>query len=427
MSQGIQNRALGQGSPTAVPAILAAMLIALMSTGWKAAAASESSQAVVPSAVPTLKQVFSPPGQPDPNGDTGVLDCTAASETMVLEYLQAARHVSGTADYPTVRRILRGNTPAREGISVNTAADYTPSLTNGVASAQVQILTPATWQSVVTSDLNAGFPVVAGIADWRLLSNGSQLAGAYAHAIVVAGVGAGGVTYNDPWFGQQEHLSLQAFATAWGTPAGGYPSWVALRFSSQPTTPPAQPTTPPDWRNAKFTLQCDGVSPQPFTVQLHDGSATVAATPGSGYATFGLSLDAVTTGNLTGVAGTQTAVLINCQPAPTNNGFSFDEVQVLSGPGQVLGELPELLSPPPAPQLPIAAVYDVWGQPHYRGVLLRPDGQLGDGAFSSSHSYLALGRPALRAGKRVNPRVNSSSTMRATPPWEYFTAKPPKA
>src|SRR4051794_31426222 len=67
---------------------------------------------------------------------------------------------------------------------------------------------------------------------------------------------------------------------------------------------PTPTGTAGDWRNATYTVTCDGVIPGGFRATLHDGAAKVPAeisdTPS--YTDFDVDLEATATGDVDGTA-----------------------------------------------------------------------------------------------------------------------------
>lgn len=109
--------------------------------------------------------------------------------------------------------------------------------------------------------------------------------------------------------------------------------------------------SPVDWRNTSYTMNCGGLS-HPFTVQLHDGKATVPGDSGA-YTRYDVSVEAITKpGDLTADNKPETAVLLACSPEPSN--FFVEDVQVFKPDGGLLAELPhaESLTPSNSPLPP---------------------------------------------------------------------------
>lgn len=114
----------------------------------------------------------------------------------------------------------------------------------------------------------------------------------------------------------------------------------------------ATPSAQHDWRNATYSLTCDGVVPDEFRAKLVNGvarvSADVSQTPYFDY--FDVRAEARVTGDLDGDRKSDTVVLLQCSPQPSN-GF-VEEVQVFGADGSRLGVLP---SPRMLPEATILA------------------------------------------------------------------------
>jgi hypothetical protein len=105
-------------------------------------------------------------------------------------------------------------------------------------------------------------------------------------------------------------------------------------------TAPATGVAPPDWRNASYTMTCDGVVPAGFEATLVDGSARVVA-DGSRpphYDYYDVRLEATASGDIDGDGVPDTVVLLQCSPQPSNG--ILEEAQVFSGADGRLGVLP---------------------------------------------------------------------------------------
>jgi hypothetical protein len=95
-----------------------------------------------------------------------------------------------------------------------------------------------------------------------------------------------------------------------------------------------------DWRDATYTITCDGVVPDGFQATLHHGAATVPADASQTpyYQSYDVKLEADATGDL-GVDGKpDTVVLLQCHPQPSNG--LLEEAQVFNAKGQLIAGLP---------------------------------------------------------------------------------------
>src|SRR3954451_2868763 len=95
-----------------------------------------------------------------------------------------------------------------------------------------------------------------------------------------------------------------------------------------------------DWRDATYTITCDGVVPGGFRATLHDGAATVPAdvsdTPA--YLSFDVRLEATASGDLDGDGRPDTVVLLQCHPQPSNG--IVEEGQIVNAGGRLIAGLP---------------------------------------------------------------------------------------
>jgi hypothetical protein len=92
-----------------------------------------------------------------------------------------------------------------------------------------------------------------------------------------------------------------------------------------------------DWRDAMYTVTCDGVVPTGFQATLHDGAASVASeTPD--YQSFDVKFEADATGDLDGDGRPDTVVLLQCHPQPSNG--LVEEVQVFDAHDHLIAGLP---------------------------------------------------------------------------------------
>jgi hypothetical protein len=136
------------------------------------------------------------------------------------------------------------------------------------------------------------------------------------------------------------------FASRLGwAPAVGLAACVLLAGCSSPTGSAAAGTSPAprphDWRNADYTITCDGVVPGGFRVTLVNGAARVPADTGETpyYDYFDVRFEAAASGgDLDGDGVPDTVVLLQCSPQPSNG--ILEEAQVFSGARGLLGELP---------------------------------------------------------------------------------------
>jgi hypothetical protein len=95
-----------------------------------------------------------------------------------------------------------------------------------------------------------------------------------------------------------------------------------------------------DWRDATYTLTCDGLVPGGFPAPLVKGVARVPADAGQTpyYQYYDVRFEAATTGDVDGDGAPDTVVLLQCSPQPSNG--IVEEVQVFRAGGSLLGELP---------------------------------------------------------------------------------------
>jgi hypothetical protein len=119
-----------------------------------------------------------------------------------------------------------------------------------------------------------------------------------------------------------------------------------------PAPPPPEPVTNVDWRNREYQLDCAGIAPKPFRVQVTDGQGVAQ---GSGdIDRFEIAIQAVATGDLTRDGQPEAAVLVYCSPQPSN--YYRQEVQVFTAGPQLLAKLPELQPLPDG--LSLLPIYD---------------------------------------------------------------------
>jgi hypothetical protein len=97
---------------------------------------------------------------------------------------------------------------------------------------------------------------------------------------------------------------------------------------------------PPDWRDASYTITCDGVVPAGFPVTLRNGAARVptdvSQTPYYDY--FDVRFEAAASGDLAGIGAPATVVLLQCSPQPSNG--ILEEAQVFAADRHRVGVLP---------------------------------------------------------------------------------------
>ncbi|MGY1620522.1 hypothetical protein ACI797_27595 [Geodermatophilus sp. SYSU D00691] len=96
----------------------------------------------------------------------------------------------------------------------------------------------------------------------------------------------------------------------------------------------------PDWRNAAYTITCDGIVPAGFRASLVDGTTRVPAddTRPPFYAYYEVTYEGETSGDVDGDGEDDTVVLLECSPQPSNG--IVQEVQVFTADGDLLAELP---------------------------------------------------------------------------------------
>jgi hypothetical protein len=131
---------------------------------------------------------------------------------------------------------------------------------------------------------------------------------------------------------------------------------IALPAAAVPSTPVAgatiQTAFPADrvhWRNTTYTLNCAGVAPKPFKVQVRNGKGH--GSPDSRYDMgYFIDVEAVAVGDLTGDDLPEAAVLLSCSPQPSN--FFVQEVQIFTTGPRLLAKLPNLDPLPTGISLP---------------------------------------------------------------------------
>jgi hypothetical protein len=131
-----------------------------------------------------------------------------------------------------------------------------------------------------------------------------------------------------------------------GLPAVGLAAWVLLSGcgpqdeGDSAATAHARRTAPQDWRNASYTMTCDGVVPAGFEATLVNGTARVPADGSKApyYDHFDVRLEATASGDIDRDGVPDTVVLLQCSPQPSNG--IVEEAQVFSGAHGLLGVLP---------------------------------------------------------------------------------------
>jgi hypothetical protein len=95
-----------------------------------------------------------------------------------------------------------------------------------------------------------------------------------------------------------------------------------------------------DWRSTSYELTCDGVVPGGFRAPVVDGKARVPAdgTRPPFYEHYEVRVVATASGDVDGEGGSDTVVLLECSPQPSNG--ILQEVLVHDSSGRPLGSLP---------------------------------------------------------------------------------------
>src|SRR3954453_18151720 len=129
--------------------------------------------------------------------------------------------------------------------------------------------------------------------------------------------------------------------------------------SGRPAPSAAADKVKQDWRNATYTLTCDGLVPGGFPASLVKGVARVPADAGQTpyYDYYDVHFEAATTGDVDGDGRSDTVVLLQCSPQPSNG--IVEEVQVFDADDHLIAELPSPRTLRQADVLP--PVYDPEG------------------------------------------------------------------
>jgi hypothetical protein len=259
--------ALLAGSAPASPALGSAA----RKTAHAAAPAAALKQTDCSGVIPCIAQ-----RTPQDSSDKGVFDCFPASVAMALEGLQAEGVVSSGLDvsYQTVRQSIRNSQPdTTAGIRWPAVMSVVQNLTSNAVAADGTAPSNRDWQAFLADQFGRGYPVVATILNWHLLTGAWP--GTYAHSILVTGIDAQNVYYIDPWDGRSYAEGLDAFGTAWT--GSGYQAVVFTSQSSAQGAPDAPtpqallPTNP-----AYLGWQGDG---HDYQVELWTDKGDVLKTP----------------------------------------------------------------------------------------------------------------------------------------------------
>ncbi|WP_156036437.1 hypothetical protein [Blastococcus sp. URHD0036] len=102
----------------------------------------------------------------------------------------------------------------------------------------------------------------------------------------------------------------------------------------------AAATTLHDWRNATYSVTCDGIVPDGFPATLTDGAAWVSADPSRPpyYDHYEIGFETSASGDVDGDGDRDVVVLLQCSPQPSNG--ILEEAQVFTADGDRLGVLP---------------------------------------------------------------------------------------
>lgn len=204
--------------------VLAVVITLIATFGAHNRAFAESVYSV---AAPVISQHLH---SPDSNGDTGYYNCTIAATAMALQALQKQGTFSLTShdlSYEKVRITTRSYYPnIAKGVTFPEQAPLISLLTNHKIQGTYVRAGQSTWESMLTTQLSLGYPVVVHISDWRYLP-GHQNHGKAAHAVTVIGITDSNILYIDPWDSRVVVIPKADFAAAWST---GYYSWGGLYF-----------------------------------------------------------------------------------------------------------------------------------------------------------------------------------------------------
>jgi hypothetical protein len=98
--------------------------------------------------------------------------------------------------------------------------------------------------------------------------------------------------------------------------------------------------SPRDWRNATYTMTCDGIVPHGFRATLDDGATRVPADAGGtpSYLYYDVRFEAEASGDVDGDRTRDTVVLLQCSPQPSNG--ILEEAHVFAAGGDEIGVLP---------------------------------------------------------------------------------------
>ena len=190
------------------------------------------------------------------DGDSGANDCMAASVAMALIAMQGESFFGGASlSYEPVRHAFRELSPGNGRLSPNLVDSVVSRLSGGGLHADPGYQPEAGWQGWLHDQLARGYPVVAIIVNWLLLSPpGYPTAEAgmtvpEPHAILVDGLSDSQVSYADPWDGHAYSLPVDLFLTAWrqqdGLPSITFTGGNGPGPTQAPETPVGAPTPAP--------------------------------------------------------------------------------------------------------------------------------------------------------------------------------------